>query len=117
MNEFWRQVIWVGSSRDDIAAMPKPVRGSFGARLQDLQLGRKVLDAKALPQLGSGVYELRESYDTNAYRLMYVLKLKNAIYVLDVFMKKSKSGIGLPKQDTARIIARLKRAQAMDAGD
>ena len=62
-------------------------------------------------------FELRESYDRNAYRLMYVLKLKQAIYVLHVFMKKSRSGIGLPKPDADVIDVRLRRARILDAED
>jgi phage-related protein len=104
----------MGKSRRDLAEMPKPVRYSFGIRLNDLQEGRKAHDSKALPEIGAGVLELREAYDGNAYRLMYVLKLKKAIYVLHVFMKKSTSGIGLPKPDANLIEARLKLAQKLD---
>jgi phage-related protein len=60
---------------------------------------------------------LRESYDRNAYRLMYVLNLKKAVYVLHVFMKKSRSGIGLPKPDADLIDVRLRRARILDAED
>ena len=31
---------------------------------------------KPLPQFGTGVYELRESFDRNAYRVMYVVNLR-----------------------------------------
>jgi phage-related protein len=71
-------------------------------------------NTKALPQFGPGVYELREAFDTNAYRLMYVVRLKHAVYVLHAFMKKSKSGIALPKADKRLIEARLKRAIEID---
>jgi phage-related protein len=57
------------------------------------------LDFKPLSQFGSGAYELRESFEGNAYRIMYCVNLKKAVYVLHAFMKKSKSGIGLPKRD------------------
>ena len=69
---------------------------------------------KPLSQFGPGVYELRESFDRNAYRMMYVVNLKKAIYVLHAFMKKSKSGIGLPKPDAELIAIRLRRAQELD---
>ena len=95
--------------------MPKSVRGSFGVRLNDLQMGKPVTGIAALTQFGSGVYEMRDNFDKNAYRMMYVLKLKKAIYVLHVFMKKSKSGIGLPRPDSVLIVSRLRRAQEMDA--
>jgi phage-related protein len=37
------------------------------------------------------------------------------VYVHHAFMKKSKSGIGLPKPDAELIDLRLKRTQALDA--
>src|ERR1700726_4362432 len=90
-----RSLIWVGSSKDDISTMPKPVKVSFGFRLRRIQEGKPTLDTKALSQFGGGVYELRDSFDGDAYRLMYVVRLKTAVYVLHAFKKKSKSGIGL----------------------
>ena len=48
---------------------------------------------------------------------MYAVNLKRAVYVLHAFMKKSKSGIGIPKPDAELIAARLKRARALDAED
>jgi phage-related protein len=70
-----------------------------------------------LSRFGSGVYELREGFDGNAYRMMYVVNLKRAIYVLHAFMKKSKSGIGLPKPDAELIAIRLRRARELDMED
>jgi len=104
----------MGGSRLDLAMMPKLVKRSFGVRLDELQLGGRVRDSKPLPQFGAGVWELRESHDKNAYRLVCVLALERAIYVLHVFVKKSKSGIGLPRSDVALIASRLKRAQSLD---
>jgi len=40
------------------------------------------LDIKPLSQFGSGVYEMRGRFDRNAYRMMYVVNLKKALYVL-----------------------------------
>ena len=75
-----------------------------------MQQGKTPLDVKPLPQFGTGVYELRESFNRNSYRLIYVVKLTKALYVLHAFMKKSKSGIGLSKSDTELIEMRLRRA-------
>lgn len=112
-----RDLIWVGSSKDDISNLPNPVKGSFGHRLREVQSGRTPLDMKPLRQFGSGVYELREQFAGNAYRLIYVVSLKKAIYVLDAFMKKSKTGIGLPKPDAERIQARLRQARLIEVED
>ena len=105
----------MGRSRDDISGMPREVKGSFGFRLSELQQGGTPLDMKPLTQFGGGVYELRESFDGNAYRAVYVVNLGSALYVLHAFMKKSKSGIGLPKPDKEMIEARLKQARQLDA--
>ncbi len=69
---------------------------------------------KPMTQFGAGVYELRDSFDGNAYRVVYVVNLRKALYVLHAFMKKSKSGIGLPKPDAALIETRLRRARELD---
>ena len=49
--------------------------------------------------------------------MMYVVNLKKALYVLHAFMKKSKSGIGLPKLDAELIAVRLRRARELDMED
>jgi len=112
-----RSVVWVASSKHDLSTLPREVKGSFGFRLYELQQGKTPLDIKPLPQFGSGVYELRESFDRNAYRMMYVVNLRKALYVLHAFMKKSKSGIGLPKPDADLIAVRLRRARELDRED
>ena len=112
-----RPLVWVGSSKDDISELPLEVKASFGMRLYELQQGGTPLDMKPVTQFGAGVYELRESFNTNAYRVVYVVNLGKALYVLHAFIKKSKSGIGLPKPDAALIEARLKRARELDKGD
>lgn len=109
-----RPIVWMGGSKGDISALPGPVKASFGHRLRQVQQGRKTSDTKALPQFGAGVLELRERFDGNAFRVVHVVSLKKAVYVLHAFMKKSKSGIGPPKEDVELIEARLKRAQALD---
>ena len=108
----------MGSRNEDISALPSPVKASFGHWSRQLQDGKTPpLDMKPLPQFGPGVFELRERFDRNAYRLMYVVSLWKAIYVLHAFMKKSKSGIGLSKPDAELIQVRLQSARALDRED
>ncbi len=82
-----------------------------------MQRGRTPLDTKPLPQFGISVFELRERFDGNAYRVMYVVALRKAVYVLHAFTKESTSGIALPRPDADLIELRLKRAQLLDAED
>lgn len=65
-----KNLIWVGSSKDDISNLPNPVKGSFGHRLREVQSSKAPLDMKLLRQFGSGVYEFREQFAGNAYRLI-----------------------------------------------
>jgi hypothetical protein len=60
MNPPARPIIWIASSKDDLSALPREVKVSFGSRLYELQQGKTPLDMKPLPQFGGGVYELRE---------------------------------------------------------
>ena len=97
--------------------LPREVKASFGVRLCELQAGGTPLNMKPVTQFGPGFYELRDNFDTNTYRVIYVLDLGKALYVLHAFMKKSKSGIGLPKPDAALIEARLRHARDLDRGE
>ena len=110
-----RPLVWMGSSKEDISELPSPVKASFGYRLREVQQGKTPFDTKPLTSIGAGVLELRERFDGNAFRTVYVVSLKRAVYVLHAFMKKSKSGIALPKPNAELIEARLKRARILDA--
>ena len=103
-----RRLRWIGSSLDELSAFPKDVKRAFGYFLRQVQIGATPPSAKPLRQFGAGVFELRDAYQGDAYR---------AVYVLHAFKKKSTKGIGLPKPDVALIEDRLKRAQAIDAAN
>ena len=109
-----REIRWLGSSKDDLSAFPREVKRVFGRALFDVQNGETPEIAKALPQFGSGVFELRDAFGGNAYRSIYVVKLTRAIYVLHAFMKKSKSGHGMPREDIRTVEQRLKQARQLE---
>ncbi len=106
-----KQVDWVGSALDDLKVFPDPVQQSFGFQLYQLQIGETPGSAKPLrgKEL-AGVYELRDSFKGDAYRTVYIAKLKDIIYVLHCFKKKSKSGIATPRKEVDLIKNRLKLA-------
>jgi phage-related protein len=110
-----RALGWLGRSLEDLSAFPADVKRAFGFALREVQRGETPPDAAPLTQFGSGVYELKESYDGNAFRSVYIVKLKSAVFVLHAFKKKSKSGKAMPREDVAVIEQRLKRAREMDA--
>ena len=80
---------FLGSSRDDLAAMPAGVRHDIGLELMRLQFGGQPMDYKPMSTVGAGAYEIRVRDVSGAYRAMYVAKFAAAVYVLHAFLKKT----------------------------
>jgi phage-related protein len=109
---------WVGSAKKDLLAMPDVVQQIFGFALYYAQIGLLHPAAKPLKGLGSaGVVEIVEDWRGNAYRAVYTVRFAEAVYVLHCFQKKSKQGIGTPRQELDLIHARLKEAQSRTKKD
>jgi phage-related protein len=98
---------WVASSRKDFKAFPSEVQATFGYELFLTQIGEHPPSAKPLKGFGPGVVELIEDHDGNTYRAVYTVRIREAVYVLHAFVKKSKRGIETPKADVDLIRQRL----------
>lgn len=108
-----RQVVWLGSTLEDLSEMPPPVKREVGFALRAAQEGRKHTDAKPLRGFGgASVQEIVSDYDTNTFRAVYAVRFAGLVYVLHVFQKKSKKGIATPKADLDLIKRRLQEAEA-----
>ena len=66
------------------------------------------LDRHARTGLGSGVFEVVNYFNKDAYRAAYVVRFEKAIYVLHCLQKKSLSGSRTAKTDMDLIERRLK---------
>jgi phage-related protein len=105
-----KPVVWIGSSLDDLKALPEEVQDDIGYVLGGVQQGE--FDSSIKPLKGfSGVYEIRADFYKDTYRAVYVVNLGDVIYVLHVFKKKSKQGSETPKPDMDLIQSRLKRTE------
>lgn len=93
-------------------AFPDPVKGDMGYALGVAQLGGKHPQAKPWKGEGSGVFEVVERYDGDAYRAIYTVRFEGVVYVLHAFQKKSPSGIRTAQSDVELVRDRLKRARA-----
>ncbi len=91
---------------------PEDVQDAVGFALGEVQFGRTPLSARMMHGLGSGVWEIRDSFQTDAYRAVYVVRFEDAVYVLHCFQKKSKRRNETPRADAAIIAARLKKVEA-----
>ncbi len=80
---------FLGSSRDDLVAMPASVRQQIGIERMRVQFGGQPTDFKSMPTVGAGAYEIRFRDPSGAYRAIYVAKFEAAVYVLHAFQKKT----------------------------
>lgn len=112
-----RELVWIGSSRKDMRALPRSVQRTFGYALYAAQLGEKPPEAKPLKGFGgAGVLELIEDHKGDTYRAVYTVRFAAKVYVLHVFQKKAKRGIETPKHELDTIRERLKQAEGLYAG-
>ena len=81
---------FVGSSREALREFPESARKDAGFELFLVQKGEQPSDFKYMGSVGSGVYEIRvRGQDTDQYRVMYVAKHDEAVFVLHAFQKTS----------------------------
>ena len=106
-----RRLVWLGSSKKDLLALPVPVRKFFGHTLDTAQHGGQHPAAKVLKGFGgAGVLEIVEDDADGTYRAVYTVRFAAAVFVLHVFQKKSKRGIATPQADMEIIRKRLQVA-------
>ena len=86
--EHRKPLAWVGCSRRDLRALPRAARRRAVEQLLRVQLGLPLLDLKSMPAIGAGVMEIRV-HAAGEYRVIYVAKYIEAIYVLHAFEKHS----------------------------
>jgi len=100
-----KQIRWVGSAYDDLLAFPKDARKEAGFQLGKVQAGLEPIDWKPFDDVGAGTKEIRIRDASGSYRVMYVAKFEEAIYVLHCFQKKTQA---TSKQDKAIAAARYR---------
>jgi phage-related protein len=98
-----KPIEFLGSSRKAPAAFPTEARRTAGFQLDRMQRGMEPHDWKPFRSAGPGVMELRVRDSAGAFRMVYVAKFENAIYVLHAFQKKTRK--------TGQLDAALARAR------
>ena len=96
-----KPIYWIGTSKQDIAKFPQDAKRKAGFQLRAVQRGDSPTDFKPMSILGKGVEEIRIK-TCEAYRVFYVARFAEAVYVLHAFNKKkqktSKRDIEIGKQ-------------------
>lgn len=84
-----KQIVWLGDSLERLRGFAAEARHEGGYQLERVQAGREPADWKPMPSIGLGVNELRIRV-RGAYRVIYMAKFAEAVYVLHAFQKKSR---------------------------
>jgi phage-related protein len=91
------------------------VRRDLGIALDTAQLGEIDPSAKPLKGFrGASVVEIRATFRTDAYRVVYTVQFAEVVYVLHAFQKKATRGIATPKTEIEVIRTRLRQAEEID---
>jgi phage-related protein len=102
-----KPVRFIGSAKGDLTAFPKSARIRAGHELFMVQVGRDPDDWKPMSTVGPGACEIRVRDEAGAFRVIYVAKFGDAIYVLHAFQKKT--------QKTSRADLKLARRRYGEA--
>ena len=97
-----KPIEFLGDSLQRLRAFPNDARQDAGYQLDRVQHGLQPDDFKPMPTIGKGVEEIRMRDDSGAFRVIYTVRLADAVHVLHAFRKKtratSKRDIDLAKQ-------------------
>ena len=83
-----KKLRFVGSSLDDLRNFPADAKRDAGFELDAVQRGLMPSDFKPMLDVGAGAYEIR-IHVLGEWRVIYVAKFDDAVYVLHTFQKKT----------------------------
>ncbi len=109
-----KEIRWVGSAYDDLLAFPTAPRRHAGFQLGKVQVGLEPDDWKPFDDVGAGTREIRIREANGIYRVMYVAKFEEAVYVLHCFQKKTQTTSAQDKTIAAaryRAVVHARKAQ------
>lgn len=84
-----KRLVWLGDSLERLREFPADARRETGYQLERVQAGAMPADWKPMPSVGLGVNEVRVRVG-GAYRVIYIAKFAEAVYVLHAFRKKTR---------------------------
>ena len=106
-----KPVEFLDSSLDDLRDFPLGVKREAGHQLDKVQSGDEPDDWKPMSMIGAGVREIRIHDTAGIFRVIYVAKFVDAIYVPHCFQKKTqktgKTDLSLASKRYKDLIKRL----------
>jgi phage-related protein len=98
-------VAFLGDSRDRLRDFPTEMREECGRIIRRLQRGLSPRDWKPFPQIGPAVREFRIWGEDGTFRVFYMVKTADAVYILHAFQKKTQQ---TPQKDIDLAIRRYR---------
>lgn len=86
-----KPIRFLGDSVERLRRFPEEARLQAGFQLWRVQQGERPGDFKPMPTVGPGVQEIRVRDSSGAYRVIYLARRAEAVYVLHAFAKKSQA--------------------------
>jgi phage-related protein len=83
-------ICWEGDTKRVVSAWPDDIRKDFGYSLFEMQSGRAaLLPVRPMPSIAAGVFELKDADERTWYRMVYLARVNDVIYILHCFEKDS----------------------------
>ena len=84
-----KQVKFRASSLEDLRAFPEIAKRDAGYQIDRVQKKLEPDDFKPMTTVGKSVYEVRVQEVSGAYRVIYIAKFEQFVYVPHCFQKKT----------------------------
>ncbi|MFC5387164.1 type II toxin-antitoxin system RelE/ParE family toxin [Aquamicrobium segne] len=84
-----KQLEFLGDSLEQLRDFPETARKEAGVQLHKVQQGIEPSDWKPMTSVGQGVREIRIRDEAGIFRVLYIAKIEDTVYVLHAFQKKT----------------------------
>jgi phage-related protein len=101
-----KRLEFLGDSLAQLRDFPEAARKEAGVQLHKVQLGIDPSDWKPMTTIGQGVREIRIRDDAGAFRILYIAKIDDVVYVLHAFQKKTRQ---TAKKDLDLAVSRMRQ--------
>lgn len=84
-----KRLEFLGDSLEQLRDFPETARKEAGVQLHKVQQGIEPSDWKPMTNVGQGVREIRIRDEAGIFRVLYIAKIEDTVYVLHAFQKKT----------------------------
>lgn len=101
-----KRLEFLGDSLEQLRNFPEMARKEAGVQLHKVQQGIQPSDWKPMTSVGQGVREIRIRDEAGIFRVLYITKIEDTVYVLHAFQKKTQQ---MAKRDLDLAATRLRQ--------